>query len=83
MSKSVEVKLNKDGVSELMKSSEIQEALTEVGQGIMGRLPDGYQMDEPYIGKTRANVMIHATTAKAMADNMKHNTLLKALGGGK
>lgn len=70
--------LNHDGIGELLKSSEMQAVLTDKAAGIRKRCGDGYAQDI-YVGKTRANAMVRAKTVKAKRDNMKNNTILKAV----
>ena len=71
-------KLNRKGVAELLKSAEMQEVLTEYATGIRNRCGDGYTQDI-YVGKNRANAMVSAETYQAKRDNLKNNTILKAV----
>ena len=71
-------KINRQGVSELMKSTSMQSVLSEKAKAIAGRCGSGYETDI-YIGKTRANASVGAKTKKAKRDNYKNNTLLKAV----
>ena len=71
-------KINKQGVSELMKSTPMQSVLSEKAKAIAARCGSGYETDI-YIGKTRANAYVGAKTKKAKRDNYKNNTLLKAV----
>lgn len=71
-------KLNYTGVGQLLKSSEMQAILSEKATAIQQRCGDGYETDA-YVGKTRANAMVKATSFKAKRDNLKNNTLLKAV----
>lgn len=71
-------KLNYSGVGQLLKSAEMQSVLTEKATAIKNRAGEGYKQDI-YVGKTRANAMVYADTYKAKRDNMKNNTLLKAV----
>ena len=73
-------KLNRKGVAELMKSAAMQEVLTGYATGIRNRCGDGYTQDI-YVGKNRANAMVHADTYQAKRDNKKNNTILKAVRG--
>ena len=73
-------KLNRKGVAELMKSKEMQSVLTEYASGVKNRCGDGYTQDI-YIGKNRANAMVSAETREAFSDNIKNNTILKAVRG--
>lgn len=70
--------LNRSGVSELLKGSEMQGLLSEKASEIRGRCGDGYESDI-YVGQNRANAMVSASTFKAKRDNMKNNTILKAV----
>lgn len=70
-----------EGVSELMKSEEMQSVLAEFASNIYARLDSkkGYEMKDPIVGKKRANVTIRTASAHAYYSNLKHNSLLKAL----
>ena len=61
-----------------MQSSEMQTILTEEASGIQRKLGDGYDSDV-HVGKNRANAMVRASTYQAKKDNLKNNTLLKAM----
>ncbi|WP_461223838.1 hypothetical protein [Lacticaseibacillus suihuaensis] len=71
-------KLNQAGVRELMRSPEMQAILKEHADAIKSRVGDGYKQDV-YVGKNRANAMVSADSFEARRDNMKNNTLLKAV----
>lgn len=75
--------LNKSGMDELLNSEGVVSSLEKAAQGVLAKLGDGYAMQEPYHGPHRANVAIETTTKRAYWDNVKHNTMLKALGGKK
>lgn len=70
--------LNRKGVSELMKSREMADLLEEKAKKIVEKAGDGYETST-YIGKNRTNVSIKTKSRKAIRDNNKNNTLLKAL----
>ncbi|MGY4105130.1 hypothetical protein ACWOA0_05850 [Ignavigranum ruoffiae] len=70
--------LNKKGVAELMKSAQMQNILTEKASAISDRCGSGYEHDV-YVGKNRANAMVKTSTFAAKKDNLKNNTLLKAV----
>ncbi|SNU09805.1 hypothetical protein SAMN05216470_2032 [Streptococcus equinus] len=74
----IKFELNRAGVAELMKSSAMQEILTEEAGRIRNKCGDGYEQDV-YVGRNRANAMITASSFKAKRDNLKNNTLLKAV----
>lgn len=71
-------KLNRSGVASLMKSEAMQGVLEEKATAIRYRAGEGYKQDT-FVGKTRANAMVYADTYQAKKDNMKNNTLLKAV----
>lgn len=71
-------KLNRKGIADLMKSDEMQGILNEKATAIRNRCGDGYEQDI-YVGKNRANAMVSAESVKAKKDNLKNNTLLKAV----
>lgn len=70
--------LNRSGVGSLLKSPEMQNVLTEHASAIRNRVGEGYEQDM-FVGKNRANAMVSAETFEAKRDNMKNNTLLKAV----
>lgn len=74
----IKFKLNRKGVSELMKSAEMQEVLKDYATGIRNRCGEGYEQDIR-VGKNRANAMVSASTYQAKADNLRNNTILKAV----
>lgn len=77
----VTVKHNKAGYIELMNSSQMQAILREQAEQVAARAGDGFEVSvQP--GKNRAHARVNAATWEAVARNRKHNTLLKALGGG-
>ncbi|MBR6206995.1 MAG: hypothetical protein IKQ73_07525 [Oscillospiraceae bacterium] len=75
------IKLNSAGVRALLKSPEMQAMLSERARQIADRAGSGYETDV-FNGKTRANASVYAATASAASDNLKNNTLLKAVSGG-
>ena len=78
--KVVKVELNSEGVRELLKSPEMKAYCEQLARGIAGRAGDGYQVTT-YTGRTRVNASVIAATSEAKRDNMKNNTLLKAVKG--
>lgn len=75
----IKIELNRSGVAELMKSQEMLGLCESLAQKAAGSLGDGYEVTT-YVGRTRANASIHAVTDKARKDNLKNNSLLKAIG---
>ena len=72
------VVINSQAVRDLLQGAEIQAILSETASAIQSRCGDGYEQDL-YIGKTRANAMVWASSIPAKLDNSRNNTILKAL----
>lgn len=75
----VEIKLNQEGVRELMQSREMMAACEGYARKAAGMLGDGYEVTT-HVGKTRVNAEVAAVSFKAKRENMKDNTILKAIG---
>lgn len=76
----VVVVLNQAGVRSLLKSDEMKTICEQHASEILKRCGDGYEMDT-YTGPNRVNAQVRASTYQAKADNLKNNTLLKAVRG--
>ena len=76
----VKFELNSAGVRELLQSAEMSAICKQYADQVASRCGDGYEVTV-HTGKTRVNASVHAATFKARRSNLKHNTLLKALGG--
>ncbi|HCS30665.1 MAG TPA: hypothetical protein DIW21_04900 [Enterococcus sp.] len=74
----VKFKLNGKGVGQLLKSAEMQNVLSEHATAIRNRCGDGYEQEQ-FVAGSRAVATVKATSFKAKRDNMKNNTLLKAV----
>lgn len=74
----VNFKLNRKGVADLMKSAEMQAVLKDIADNALNSLGEGYKSDAR-VGKNRANAMVYADTYQAKSDNLKNNTILKAV----
>lgn len=72
--------LNRAGVAAIMKSPEMVAVLKEHAKKVESKAGSGYEINS-YVGKNRANVSVKTKTKKAIRDNNKNNTLLKALRG--
>lgn len=70
--------LNYSGVAELMKSPAMVDLLREKAKSIQDKAGDGYEISS-FVGKNRANVSVKTKSRKAIKDNNKNNTLLKAM----
>ena len=73
--------LDREGVRSLLMGAEMQSVLQQYGQRVASNTGNAgdYEVDTKAF-KTRASVRIKCATDGALADNMKRNTLLKALG---
>lgn len=74
----VTIKLNREGVRDLLLSDEMMDICAEHAQAIQARCGAGYETDT-YKGKNRVNAMVWAETPEARRDNNKNNTLVKAV----
>lgn len=76
----VKFELNRAGVRELMQSHEMVEALKEYATRAQQRLGDGYEVST-YVGRSRANAMVSADSFAAKRENLKSNSIIKAVFG--
>jgi hypothetical protein len=74
----VTIKLNKAGVREMLRSQEMMAICEEQANKALGKLGDGYTVTT-MTGKNRVNASIFAETYEAKRDNLKNNSILKAL----
>lgn len=77
MAKAVTVKLHYSGFNELRNGADVVALCEEVAHDAISGL-DGYTVDTVR-GKSRATTRITATSEKAISDNLKNNTLVKAV----
>ena len=75
----ITVKLNSQGVRELLKSQAIADACREQADAVAGRAGEGYSVEQRDYPE-RTGYVVSAETDEARTDNLKNNTLLKALG---
>lgn len=75
----VEFELNRDGVKELLKSSEMQTLMQECGSAVQSAAGEEYEC-EIRVGANRCWANVSAATPHAYYSNLKHNTLVKSLG---
>lgn len=80
MSKNVEFELNSDGVKELLRGAEMQSIIRECTSAVLDSAGDLYEM-EMKEGANRCWGTVRPSGAHGYYSNLKHNTLLKALGG--
>lgn len=77
MSKS-KFKLNRAGVRALLQSDPMKSVCEEHARAIRTRVGEGYEINS-MVGKNRVNAMVYPKSYQAKKDNLKNNTLLKAL----
>lgn len=83
MAKKIKIELNSEGVREMLRSPEMKDICTELAQGIAQRAngtgADGGYAVSGHTGATRVNASVYCATKEALRDNLKNNTLLKAV----
>lgn len=72
--------LNREGVKELMQSSEMLAICKGYADNAVRSLGDGFEVST-YVGQTRCNASVMATTYAARKENSETNCILKAVGG--
>lgn len=81
MAKKWKVWVEPSAVYEVMNSAEVKAVLEDEANKIQARAGEGYEVTVQN-GTKRASARVRAATPKAYYSNLKHNTLLKAMGGG-
>ena len=85
----VDFKLNLPGLNEIMKSPEMQSILAEKGAEVMARANGNSQIPNAKYGMDTKTInwiavtTVRADNGEAVAENLRNNTLLKSLLGGK
>ena len=72
--------LNRSGVRELLRSPEMMAVCQDYANRALSSLGDGYEVST-MTGRNRVNAEVRAETFEARKENLKNNTILKALGG--
>lgn len=72
------IQLLSKGVRELLKSPEIRSDVYQVASKVKNNAGTGYEIGQ-YTAKTRNVMTVYAADDNAKRDNLKNNTLLKAL----
>ena len=80
MSSKIKIELNREGVRQLLQSSEMMNICESYANSARGRLGEGYAVDSR-VGKNRVVVELRAETFRARRDNIKNNSILKSLRG--
>lgn len=81
MSKNVTFKLNGKGVREFLRSEPVKGMCEEYANAIAGRANGEYEK-KVILTPNRYISTVEAADGATRRDNLKNNTLLKALGGG-
>jgi hypothetical protein len=76
----VKFELNKEGVRELLRSKEMMDACTEYANNALAKLGDGYEVTT-HTGANRVNAEVAAVTNAARSENLRDNTIIKAVFG--
>lgn len=76
----VKFELNRQGVRELLKSKEMMDICTEYANNALARLGDEYEVNT-YSGENRVNAEVFAQSFAAKRENLKSNTIIKAVFG--
>jgi len=74
----VKIELNRAGVRELLRSSEMMAICKEHADATAGSLGSGYEVTT-HTGKNRVNAEVAAVTYAARKENSENNTILRAL----
>ena len=75
----VVIKLNSEGVRELLRSAEMLAECERLANDMGAQLGDGYEVST-YVGENRVNASVKAASNAAKKDNLDNNSLLKAVG---
>ena len=70
--------LNRDGVKAIMKSAEMKAILDETAHHIAESAEGDYKVDS-LTGRTRSNAEVSCASTETYYDNLRNNTLLKAM----
>ena len=76
----VKIELNREGVRELLRSQEMMDACTEHANSALAKLGSGYEVTT-HVGVNRVNAEVAAVTYAAKSENLKDNTIIKAVFG--
>lgn len=74
--------LNRAGVRELLKGEEMQSICSRCGDSILNTAGEGYKKTVR-VGKNRVNCSVGVNSPREYYSNLKHDTLVNALGAAK
>lgn len=77
---SFKFELNSDGVRELLHDGGVVGVCQQHASAVLSRCGEGYEISARNY-PDRAGYAVRAATSEAVRDNLKHNTLLKGMGG--
>ena len=77
----VRIEINDAELRKILKSDAMKAMLVKQANRVVGRAGTGYDADPPHESEYRAIVNVFPATSAAKRDNLKNNTLLKAMGG--
>lgn len=78
----LKVVINRDAIrDQLLRSPQTAAFCEEIANGIAGRASKGKDDygTKVYYGRNRVNVSVSTTSAEAVEDNLKNNTLLRSM----
>ena len=81
MSNKVRIELNSKGIGALLRSQEMEAVVSVSANVVAGRASGKYNVEIIH-AQTRVIATVEAADAKTRRENLKNNTLLKAIGGG-
>ena len=82
MSKNINFKLNRRGVGELLKSKQMEKSILLSVNKVKSRAGSNYEVQETKV-QSRIVAFCKTKNKAGRRDNLKNNTLLKALGSAK
>ncbi len=78
----IKVKVNTDGVNQLLHSAEVRSYIERLVQEQKARAGEGYEYKIMQSSKDkRVTALVKASSDKAKQDNLENNTLLKSTQG--
>ena len=80
MAKDFKFVLNRSGVRDLLRSQEMMDVCKSYADKAQQSLGDGYEVTT-HVGSNRVNAMVSAESYAAKRENLKENTIIKAVFG--
>lgn len=79
MAKDIKFELNRAGVRALLQSPEMMAVCEGKARAALSHLGAGYTVTT-YVGRNRVNAEVATNSPEARQENLKNNTILKAVG---